>query len=75
MTPEEQNQPGGQPNGDASENAALQQAINEAGSNQTGVGSITDALEAGAADISQDSKGKKEGDTPDGEAAQTTSGV
>jgi|GEM_PF-2926738 len=74
MTPEEQNQPGGQPN-EASENAAFQRAINEAGSNQSGVGSITDALEAGAADISRDSKGKKEGDTSDGEAAQTTSGV
>ena len=74
MTPEEQNQPGGQPN-ETPENAAFQQAINEAGSNQSGVGSITDALEAGAADISQDSKGKKEGDTPDGEAAQTTNGV
>ena len=74
MTPEEQNQSGGQST-DTPENAAFQQAINEAGSNQSGVGSITDALEAGAADISQDSKGKKEGDTPDGEAAQTTSGV
>ena len=74
MTPEEQNQSGQQPV-DAAENAAFQQAINEAGSNQSGVGSITDALEAGAADISQDSKGKKEGDTPTGEAAQTTSGV
>jgi hypothetical protein len=74
MTPEEQNQPGGQP-ADAPENAAFQQAINEAGGNQSGVGSITDALEAGAADISRDSKGKKESDTPDGEAAQTTSGV
>lgn len=74
MTPEEQNQSGGQP-ADASENATFQQAINEAGSNQSGVGSITDALEAGAADISQDSKGKKEGDTPGGDAAQTTSGV
>ncbi len=75
MTPEEQNQSGPQPNQDASENAAFQQAINEAGSNQSGVGSITDALEAGAADISEDNKGKKEGDTPAGEAAQTTSGV
>ncbi len=75
MTPEEQNQSGPQPSQDASENAAFQQAINEAGSNQSGVGSITDALEAGAADISKDSKGKKEGDTPAGEAAQTTSGV
>jgi hypothetical protein len=74
MTPEEQNQPGGLP-ADAPENAAFQQAIQEAGSNQSGVGSITDALEAGAADISQDSKGKKAGDTPAGEAAQNTSGV
>ncbi|MBD0258967.1 MAG: hypothetical protein ICV83_24885 [Cytophagales bacterium] len=75
MTPEEKNQSAGQPNQDAPENAAFQQAIHEAGSNQSGVGSITDALEAGAADISQDSKGKKEGDAPAGEAAQTTSGV
>lgn len=75
MTPEEQNQSGPQPSQDASENAAFQQAINEAASNQSGVGSITDALEAGAADISGDSKGKKEGDAPHGEAARTTSGV
>jgi hypothetical protein len=74
MTPEEQNQPVGLP-ADAPENAAFQQAIQEAGSNQSGVGSITDALEAGAADISQDSKGKKEGAPPAGETAQTTSGV
>ena len=74
MTPEEQNQ-SGQQSADATENAAFQQAINEAGSNQSGIRSITDALEAGAADINQDSKGKKEGDTATGEAAQTTSGV
>jgi hypothetical protein len=71
MTPEEKNQ---QVQMDSADKA-FQKAVEEAGSNQSGVGSITDALEAGAEDISKDSKGKKEGDTPAGEKSGTTSGV
>ncbi len=73
MKPEESNQ---QQAGNEEKESSFQKAMEDAatGSN-SGVGSITDALEAGAADISHDSKGKKEGDTPAGEPAQTTSGV
>jgi len=73
MMPDESNihQPG------AEAESNFQKALEDAatGSNESGVGSIADALEAGAADISRDSKGNKESDTPPGEKAETTSGV